>query len=91
MPTATKDNQRLVDAYLDWQSSTRNCSPHTYAAYSGTLNKLVAHLDPHHWVRRRWGTWKRSWSALGRDGARTMYEGRWWWVRRRPADEISPS
>ena len=44
MRTATKDNQRLVDAYLDWQSSTRNCSPHTYAAYSGTLNKLVVHL-----------------------------------------------
>ena len=45
MRTATKDNQRLVDAYLDWQSSTRNCSPHTYAAYSGTLNKLAVHLD----------------------------------------------
>ncbi len=45
MRTTTKDNQRLVDAYLDWQSSTRNCSPHTYAAYSGTLNKLVVHLD----------------------------------------------
>ena len=44
MPTATEDNQRLVDAYLDWQNSTRNCSPHTYAAYSGTLNKLVVHL-----------------------------------------------
>ena len=45
MPTATEDNQRLIDAFLDWQSSTRNCSPHTYAAYSGTLNKLVVHLD----------------------------------------------
>ena len=44
MRTATEDNRRLVDAYLDWQSSTRNCSPHTYAAYSGTLNKLVVHL-----------------------------------------------
>ena len=29
MQTATKDNQRLVDAHLDWQSSIRNCSPHT--------------------------------------------------------------
>ena len=45
MPTATEENQRLIDAYLDWQNSTRNCSPHTYAAYSGTLNKLVVHLD----------------------------------------------
>jgi len=77
MPTATEDNQRLIGVYLDWQSSTRNCSPHTYAAYSGTLNKLVVHLDATPLGTASVGTWRRSWSAPGHDVARIMYEGRW--------------
>jgi site-specific recombinase XerC len=45
MNSTIEANRFCIGAYLDWLSGTRNCSPHTYAAYSGTLGKLVAHLD----------------------------------------------
>ena len=45
MNSTIEANRFCIGAYLDWLSGTRNCSPHTYAAYSGTLDKLVAHLD----------------------------------------------
>ena len=45
MQSTVEANRFRIGAYLDWLSGTRNCSPHTYAAYSGTLDKLVAHLD----------------------------------------------
>ena len=44
MQSTVEANRSRIGAYLDWLSGTRNCSPHTYAAYSGTLNKLVVHL-----------------------------------------------
>ena len=45
MQSTVEANRSRIGAYLDWLSGTRNCSPHTYAAYSGTLDKLVVHLD----------------------------------------------